>query len=1197
MVTAVRLLLNLDRLAELEKARKKSSGPADPSQLGLFAPRQPPPEPRPAPALHPEQRLVGPHMRHTPHGEVPVAAHIRTVHVAHHPEPPPRPEPEPEPEPHPTWPSNEELLGPGAQPMPAAPSAPPPAPPPEPEPEPPAPVPQPSPPPPPAPPEEPSPAAPAPSDNQPAKLDEYLYRHEGPLVWMPDGAERLDDHTIRTPEPLHQMDLELLGLEPQERNGDGYLLRALDPYERGTWSEWVEDEEDPDHSGYEEHDTSGAAPRTLWAPLLERWEEFQNGFEKLKKRAERLGLTPPSMTVLGTTTRTVPVGVEGWGQDSRTVYGKLPAQLVKIENPAFSIKGWTVEAVVKPLSGTKATIITKVGKAGDMPDRLRHTGMHCDHCGTDRDRSFVVALRNDKSGNWKQVGGSCLADFTGKSASNLASSTSFLANWWKQGDDEGMGESEHIPRGKLYHDPDHVLAAALYVVEQTGEYVSKSKAEEQMVMSTSHEVGELLAKGGKAREILTPDRLKKVAQIRAWLRSLPAHSGDSYMDNLAALGQADAVGGNHLGLLVSAVAGFERMQRVKAEEERRAKAPADAGHFGKPGDKIGRKASKADREAGVTEHPAQRVKVTRIHNYTQSVFRAGRHSLESRSIVEAENADGHRFVWHTSGGPTHANLVDNVPNELQQIAPGETFDMVATVHPDPDKAHSEFKGRKQTQIQRAEFHRVHTAEERAAKEQAEQQERERQGDPNADNWDTREAGLRAARAVAEARMSDPPDRTAGAASAPSKAETTLKVSPELADFWQAVEVDTHDGSPGPRQALVDALGRAKRTKAGVTLKLTPELVQYLHSEHGPIHYQREAVSDQLTGGGGDAAELKKLDREFGKLAKQFPQGGSHLKKAVPSPGGKLTKPKPPSNPAAGAPLPSPAPGAGAVPPTPGQRVKFRHPAHGGEEEGHVHAQGAHGATIVDGHGAVHKVPHGHYMHADSPTGGEGDQKPSAELVRAAARKHLELGVDKPLGVHAAAALLVTGGVRSPHVHEFTASDVKFSGDYALFPASEMQTNEKPLVEALRQLAERNKQGPLFALPGSPMTADSLTTYVRRFGVGPVGGHPGSSTPAAPGAAAPPPAGMPMAKATPGALDLPSQPGSPLHSWVQDGYRVSWRKSAQGVGLASIDGPGMRMPLHEVCASAARAKSFADEAIPALKKGVAPRRGLFQRVAP
>ena len=87
----------------------------------------------------------------------------------------------------------------------------------------------------------------------------------------------------------------------------------------------------------------------------------------------------------------------------------------------------------------------------------------------------------------------------------------------------------------------------------------------------------------------------------------------------------------------------------------------------------------------------------------------------------------------------------------------------------------------------------------------------------------------------------------------------------------------------------------------------------------------------------------------------------------------------------------------------------------------------------------------------------------------------------------------------------------------------------------------------------------------------------------------------MAKASASALDLPSNAGQPLFSWEHLGYVCEFRKGANGLGLVSVEGDGMPIPLHEIVSNLSKAKRFAAEAITDLQAGRAPRRGIFQAV--
>lgn len=343
-------------------------------------------------------------------------------------------------------------------------------------------------------------------------------------------------------------------------------------------------------------------------------------------------------------------------------------------------------------------------------------------------------------------------------------------------------------------------------------------------------------------------------------------------------------------------------------------------------------------------------------------------------------------------------------------------------------------------------------------------------------------------------------------------------------------------------------------------------------------------------------------------------------------------PAKPKAPAAPAPPPDPAmnPGAhGAIPPTPGQRVKFNHPATGEETEGHIHAQGGQGATVVDGQGATHRVPHGSYMHVhDATPPGGGEVKPQAELVKQAARKHLELGPSAPLAIYATAALLSIGGVKT--VHELNASDVRIKGGCLYVDQDKLKTDDPAVVQMVQQLQHNSPKGPLFQVQGQPMTEQALTQYVKRFGT-PQGAGP-DPTPPAPMAKAQHPRvskaiakfvreGIPqeqavakalsmdregrltdegeyihadLHKASAAALILPTVPDTPPAArWQLGDYLVEFRKGRGGIGMVTVDGPGMPLPLHEIVSDPAGARRFATDAVAKLRKGEAPSRGVFQ----
>lgn len=77
--------------------------------------------------------------------------------------------------------------------------------------------------------------------------------------------------------------------------------------------------------------------------------------------------------------------------------------------------GWQVVASIEHLAG--GNVVTTFSGASD-PAWFTVSG-RCDHCGTNRVRKYTFIVRND-GGEYKQVGKSCLKDFTGISPADCA---------------------------------------------------------------------------------------------------------------------------------------------------------------------------------------------------------------------------------------------------------------------------------------------------------------------------------------------------------------------------------------------------------------------------------------------------------------------------------------------------------------------------------------------------------------------------------------------------------------------------------------------------------------------------------------------------------------------------------------------------------------------------------------------------------
>ena len=524
---------------------------------------------------------------------------------------------------------------------------------------------------------------------------------DAPSSWRPADAETLDGGILHTRRPLNYRDAELLGLMAVEPADGTYQPRRFDGRETGQ----AEDEVGRTIG------VQDSAPPELFAVLDSRRGDFLRNVEAIRKRAEKLNLDAPVVTEIGRLHRTVPVELIGWGDHARVRSEKRSATLYHIVGPKLQVKGWTAEAVIKPVPGTDKTTILRIGKATDLPIRLWTTGMHCDQCGADRQRGFVVALRS-VSGAWQQVGGTCLADFTGRSAAQLASNAEMLANWWKDKDGDLDSYDEDLRGPPTHHDLHSVLMASIAVIAETGRFVSAKEAEREMTRSTANDVADLLRDPTVAGKILNnKEYALRAKAISEWMRSIPlGGDGNEYKGNLHAIGHASAVGPGQLGMAVSAVVAYERDMGAKPLINK-AGAVVAMTRFAKVGDMIGGKTSAADRKKGIERHPPRMVKV--IARDVQKGFRPG----QLKVTLHLRDAAGHVFVWQSSADSTAGgwDATDLGPEHqgghtTRVVDVGETFRLnSATVD-----GYGTWKNKDgdETKITRANITRVYTPSER-----------------------------------------------------------------------------------------------------------------------------------------------------------------------------------------------------------------------------------------------------------------------------------------------------------------------------------------------------------------------------------------------------------------------------------------------------------------------------------------------------
>lgn len=170
---------------------------------------------------------------------------------------------------------------------------------------------------------------------------------------------------------------------------------------------------------------------------------------KLNKKTKKLGFPPITVTIVSKETKMVPL---------RTWSGKLPGEKrevpkefykLKVNGVAPHIAGYELIGVID-FSAGEGIVLSVPGKV--MPPQFRNAKDNCDHCHVNRRRNKVYVLKEIKTGQYIQVGASCLQDFfQGQDPSHviqMANIYEILANSLDQapGEDDD-GDHPRVRRG------------------------------------------------------------------------------------------------------------------------------------------------------------------------------------------------------------------------------------------------------------------------------------------------------------------------------------------------------------------------------------------------------------------------------------------------------------------------------------------------------------------------------------------------------------------------------------------------------------------------------------------------------------------------------------------------------------------------------------------------------------------------------
>ena len=286
-------------------------------------------------------------------------------------------------------------------------------------------------------------------------------------------------------------------------------------------------------------------------------EKLADAFNKLAKRASKLGVTAPTYSIVSTEM----VTRKSTGIEYEVSIVDVTLEIVKFD-------GWQLVAVVD--HNEAGNIFKMLPGAYDIqvPETYRHVGTICEHCGKNRNRTDTYIVMHD-DGSFKQVGKSCLKDFTGhKNPEAIAAFLTILDDILEDeelyADDERINEKFDYVNTKVY------LAHVSAMIREKG-WMSSGKARDLGQPPTREFALFNLVDTFKGRKdvIKLDDSDFEIAnQAYAWINDPATECSNEYMTNLRiACSNGGSAKIKLLGFVASLIPAYQKAMGYEAEKK------------------------------------------------------------------------------------------------------------------------------------------------------------------------------------------------------------------------------------------------------------------------------------------------------------------------------------------------------------------------------------------------------------------------------------------------------------------------------------------------------------------------------------------------------------------------------------------------------------------------------------------------------
>lgn len=322
--------------------------------------------------------------------------------------------------------------------------------------------------------------------------------------------------------------------------------------------------------------------------------------------------------------------------------------------------GWVFVGTIEHTA--QGNILRSISDELKIPERYRNAEPYCEHCHTKRARKDTYVVFNEGTGEFKQVGKSCLKEFTKGLSVEM---TAFILQWLKE------VETACIYGGGSHKSYFKVTEVSKYFVETMRKFGwASSAAEEDSTKRVAMDfygvdhgtitTKEIVKAVNAKRDMVNfdPSNVTDEYIIAAldWAKAWDGHEYNDYRDNLKVIASMEYCEWKHLGYLASLFMAYDREMEREIKKMERQKSRAQSAHVGQVGSKV---------SEGIKEWKC----LTAWDTQWGTTF-----------LYEFTTEDGNILIWKTS------KWLDD-EKEFKTIS--------GTV-----KAHNEFRGVKQTELTR-----------------------------------------------------------------------------------------------------------------------------------------------------------------------------------------------------------------------------------------------------------------------------------------------------------------------------------------------------------------------------------------------------------------------------------------------------------------------------------------------------------------